>query len=144
MKWLKHGGAYWRPVLDNTYRDLTTDVRALAARRATEIGSDCHRRFPDMSTTQFVAETQNLLTVPDAVLAELNQLCTDAMTDAVQGVRELLIKDELDGPLTRLGQATAVFSRLPDSFERIPGGRDLNDLRAILAGEVRWPAPPDS
>ncbi len=133
-KWLEHGGAYWRPVLDSTYRDLTADVRALATRRATEISTDCRRRFPDLPTTQLEAETRGLLTVPDAVLAELNQLCKDAMSAAVEGVRELLVKDELGGPLTRLGQTTAVFSRLPDSFERIPGGRALNDLRAILAG----------
>jgi hypothetical protein len=134
MKWLEHGGAYWRPVLDSTYRDLTEEIRALAARRATEISTDCRRRFPDLSASQLVAETQGLLTVPDAVLAQLNQLGKNAMSDAVEGVRELLVKDELGGPLTMLGQTTAVFNRLPDSFERIPGGRDLNDLRAVLAG----------
>jgi hypothetical protein len=134
MKWLEHGGAHWRPVLDSTYRDLAADVRALATRRAAEIGTDCRRRFPNLSISQLVAETQGLLTVPDAVLAELNQLCKGAMTDAVEGVRELLVKDELGGPLTRLGQTTAVFSRLPGNFERIPGGRDLADLRALLAG----------
>jgi hypothetical protein len=134
MKWLENGGAYWRPVLDNTYRDLATEIKDQAARRANEIGRDYRRRFPDMSMAQLAEEAQALLSVPDAVLAELNSSAARAMTEAVASVRTLLVKDELDGPLTRLAETNAVFSRLPDSFEMPSAGKDPNDLRTILAG----------
>jgi hypothetical protein len=134
LKWLENGGAYWRPVLDNTYRDLATEVREQATRRADEVNRDYDRRFRDMSTLQLVEETKGLLAVPDAVLAELNSVSARAMTEAVEGVRALLAKDELDGPLTRLAETNAVFSRLPDSFEKASAGKDPNDLRTVLAG----------
>lgn len=134
MKWLENGGAHWRPVLDNTYSELAEEVREQAAIRASEINRDYRRRFRDMSTSELVEETQALLTVPDAVLAELNTSSTRAMTEAVAEVRALLVIDELDGPLTRLAETNAIFSRLPDSFEKASPGKDPTDIRTMLAG----------
>jgi hypothetical protein len=134
LKWSDHGGAHWRPVLDSAYTELARDLKEHAASRATEIGRDFRRRIGDMSAIQIVTETRALLAVPDAVLAELNQLSAKAMTEAVGEVRALLTEDELDGPLTRLAETDAVFSRLPGGFEKIPAGRDPNDIRAMLAG----------
>jgi hypothetical protein len=134
LKWIENDGAYWRPVLDNTYRDLATEIKEHAARRANEISRDYRRRLHDMSVAQLVEAGRGMLTVPDAVLAELNSVAARSMTEAVAGVRTLLAEDELDGPLTRLAETDAVFSRLPDSFERASAGKDPNDLRTLLAG----------
>jgi predicted GTPase len=136
VKWTANGGDHWKPVLDNAYRELAKTVNDHARRRANEVKDEYRRTLRDLNTEGIVEQTRILLTIPDSVLAELNQKSVQAMTKAVAEVRALLVADELDGPLTRLGETSAVFSRLPSGFESAGSGSDVTDIRAVMSGGV--------
>ncbi|MEV7975097.1 dynamin family protein [Streptomyces sp. NPDC086519] len=135
-KWTTNDGAHWRAVLDDIHEELVKEVTRHARKRAEEIGDDYRRRLRDMKTAEIVEETKGMLTLPDSVLAELNRISTDAMTNGIARIRQLFVDDELDGPLSHLTETQAVFSRLPDDFEALTGPTDPNDLRGVLAGGV--------
>ncbi|MGF1428393.1 dynamin family protein [Kitasatospora sp. LaBMicrA B282] len=135
-KWTTDDGAHWRSVLDEVHRELVAEVTRHARRRAEEIDDDYRSRLRDLKTAEIVAETKGMLALPDAVLAELSRLATDAVTDGIARIRRLLVDDRLDGSLSHLGATRAVFSRLPDGFEAMAGPGDPNELRVTLSGGV--------
>lgn len=134
LKWTANDGDKWKQVLENAYKDLANAVNAEAVRRANEVRDDYKRSLRNADTNGIISQTRAMLEVPDAVFAELSEQCRSAMADAIEQVRRLLVADELDGPLTRLGATGAVFDRLPKRFDSAGSGGDITDVRTAISG----------